>query len=88
MSKYEFKECVNDRYTVWYKDLPRVGNRIGVYKIIDLYKGNRDARFAFRYRPRKNQTQEESDNAIISKAIFYFDKKKPVFFGNRGSQSN
>ena len=85
--KYTFKEMINDRYAVWYMNFPkRQGNKIGCYKIIDLYKNNRETRFAFRYRPRENQTQEQSDIAIIMNCIRNFHKHKPIFF-SRGDHS-
>lgn len=74
-NKYEIKGVINDRWAVWYKDFDKKrGNRIGVYKIIDLYSGTRKCRFAFRYKPREGQSQEVSDSLIISNCIGNFNK--------------
>lgn len=86
--KYEFKETVYDRYAVWYLDFPKKkGSKIGCYRIIDLYKGTRETRFAFRYKPREGQTQEQSDVAIISNCIKNFYKPK-VYAGTRARFGN
>lgn len=87
--KYNFENIMYDKYAIWYMPFPkRKGNRIGVYKIIDLYKDNRETRFAFRYKPREGQTQEQSDNLIIMNCIKNFYKQK-IFLGtkfeNRGN---
>ena len=83
--KYQFKTVLYDRWAVWYKDFEqKKGNRIGCYKIIDLYAGTREHRLAIRYTPRKDQTQEQSDNAIIGYAIHSFYKRK-IYMGNRTS---
>lgn len=85
MNKYKFKELQEDRWVIWYKELENQGNRIGVYKIFDAYKnGRKNARFAVRYKPRKGQTQTESDNLILAKTIRDFYKQKPIFFSKRG----
>jgi len=80
---YKIDRVVYDRYAVWYKhfDKPE-GKKIGVYKILDLYKGNRKAKVAYRYLPRKGQSQEQSDNIIISNTIHLFSKSKGGFRGN------
>jgi hypothetical protein len=86
--KYKFEKVVNEKYAVWYMAFPkRKGNRIGVYKILDLYKGTRECRFAFRYRPREGQTQEQSDNAIIMNCVSNFYRSK-AFMGNRSVRGN
>jgi len=85
MSKrYEFLEVKNDRYAIWYLDFgPTKRNKIGCYKIIDLYSHCRKYKYAFRFKPREGQSQEVSDSLIISNAIHYFNKEKNVFSGNR-----
>ena len=52
-------------------------NKIGVYRIIDLYSSNKETRFAFRYKHRENQTQEQSDNSILMNCINNFYKTNP-----------
>ncbi len=88
-NKYEFKELVYDKYAIWYKEIQKKGNKIGVYKIIDAASGIRETRFAFRYKPREGQTQEQSDSLIISRAIhnFYKPKNTIKFRGDRGYEN-
>ena len=73
-NKYTIQGVMNDRWVIWYKDLKKKGNKIGIYKIIDLNNGKKTARFAVRYKPRENQTQEVSDSLIISNCIANFYK--------------
>ena len=74
--KYKLEKIINDRYVVWYMPFPKKkGNRIGVYKIYDLYSTARNARFAFRYTAREGQSQLMSDDNIISTTIANFNKK-------------
>ena len=83
MSKYKIDKVVYDRWAVWYKEFDKQdGKKIGVYKIIDLYSGTRKSRIAIRYLPRKGQTQEQSDTAIINNTIHFFYKSRNVFRGN------
>ena len=86
--RYNLKEIINDRWAIWYIQFPkRKGNRIGCYKIIDLYKPVRTYKYAFRYKPREGQTQEQSDNAIIMNCIRGFYRPK-VYIGNRIERGN
>lgn len=86
MNKYKIEKVMYDRWAVWYMGFEKPqGKKIGVYKIIDLYKNTRETRFAFRYMPRKGQTQEQSDNAIISAAIHFFYKDKNAFRGTHAA---
>ena len=86
MSKYKIDRIMYDRWAVWYKEFDKQdGKKIGVYKIIDLYKGTREARTTFRYLPRTGQTQEQSDEAIINNKIANFYKTKKLFRGNNDS---
>ena len=88
MNKYKIESVLYDRWAVWYKMFPKnKGARIGVYKVIDLYSGTRNTKFAFRYKPREGQSQEQSDNLILSNCIRNFYKKK-IFMGTRGSSSS
>jgi len=88
MNKYVFKEVLYDRWAVWYKDFnKKKGSKIGVYKIIDLYSGTREKKFAFRYLPREDQTQEQSDNLILSNATRNFYRKK-IYMGIRGNSNS
>ena len=85
---YKFEQVINDRYAIWYLAFPkRKGNRIGVYKLIDLYKPTRETRFAFRYRPREGQTQDQSDNAILVNCIRNFYKQK-IYLGTKFERGN
>ena len=85
--KYKFNKVFNDRWSIWYKELPKRGARIGVYKIFDLYAKTRTYRYAFRYKPRENQTQEGSDTNIIMNCIHNFYKKK-VYMGTKNEGGN
>lgn len=85
--KYQFDRVINDRWSVWYKELPKRGARIGVYKIFDLFAKTRTYRFALRYKPRENQTQEASDIAILMNGIHNFYKKK-VFMGTKNESGS
>ncbi len=83
MNRYKIQEIIRDRYAVWYMSFSKKkGKRIGCYKVVDLYSGTRTTRFAFRYLPREGQTQEQSDNMILTNCIFNFYRKK-IFMGNR-----
>ena len=74
--KYKLEKIVNDRYTVWYMPFQKKkSSRIGVYKIYDLYKVSKDARFAFRYTAKEGQSQAMLDDSIISNVITNFNKK-------------
>ena len=74
-NKYEFVYVMNDRWAIWYKHFNKSYKaRIGVYKIVDLYSGTRKCRFAFRYKPRQGQTQDQSDALIIMNCINNFTK--------------
>lgn len=86
MNKYKIDRVMYDRWAVWYKDFEKPeGKKIGVYKIIDLYSGTREARTTFRYLPREGQTQEQSDMAIIVNKIHMFYKSKKMFRGNNNN---
>lgn len=81
--RYKIEKIINERYAVWYMAFPKKkGNRIGVYRIIDLYSNNRETRFAFRYLPREGQTQDQSDDLILVNSIYNFYKKR-VFFNKK-----
>lgn len=75
---YKIDKVINDRFVVWYMDFKqKKKNKIGVYRIIDLYSSNKETRFAFRYKHRENQTQEQSDNSILMNCINNFYKTNP-----------
>lgn len=79
MKKYKIINVVNDKWAVWYYQFPkRKGNRIGCYKIVDLQSGIRESRFAFRYKPREGQSQEQSDNLIVMNCIRSFYRPKMI----------
>ncbi len=85
--KYKFKELRDDRWAIWYKEFENAGNKLGAYKIYDLYKNAKNARIGIRYKARKGQSQDESDRLILSNLISNFYKKKPIFF-NCGDHSS
>lgn len=71
--KYKIDKIINDRYAVWYMDFEKEKGKLGVYRIVDLYPGNRDTRFAFRWKVKgKDKTQEQLDNMAIEIAIKKF----------------
>lgn len=79
MNKYKIVKVVNDKWAVWYYQFPkRKGSRIGCYKIVDLQSGIREARFAFRHKPREGQSQEQSDDLIIMSCIRGFYRPKMI----------
>jgi hypothetical protein len=81
MSRYKLKEVKDDRWAIWYLDFGTTKrNKLGCYKIFDLYSSCRKYKFAFRYKPREGQTQVQSDNAIIDRTIFNFNKPRNTFF--------
>ena len=87
-SGYTFDRIVYDRYVIYYKDFKkRKGSKIGVYKILDLWKASRKYKFAFRYKPREGQTQEQSDNMILTNCIRNFYKRK-IYLGTRGERDS
>jgi len=81
-TRYVVNRTIDGRWVVWYKDFkPKQKNKLGVYKIYDCYKDSKkNARFAIRYIAKKDQSQEDSDNLVISKVIANFYKSKPVKF--------
>lgn len=83
--KYKFDRVVNDRWAVWYKDITNSRNKLGVWRIIDLYPGTRPTKFAFRWKVKGDKTQEQLDELIVSGAIRYFYKKKDMFSGDRAN---
>ena len=85
MNKYKIQEVIRDRYAVWYMPFDKKkGKKIGCYKVVDLYSGTRNTRFAFRYLPREGQTQEQSDNLILANCISNFYRRK-IFMGTRSA---
>ena len=87
-NKYEIKGVINDRWAVWYKDFDKKrGNRIGVYKIVDLYSGTRETKFVFRWKVKGNKTQEVFDEQLIAGGIRNFYKNKNTFYGTHGLEN-
>lgn len=74
-SRYDIDRVVNDRWAVWYLPFENNRSKLGCYKIIDLYPGNRTCRFAFRWKVKGTEkTQEELDKQIIDNTIKFFYK--------------
>ena len=89
--KYKIDRVINDRYAVWYMNFDEGKNKLGVYRIIDLYKGNRDTRFAIRLKARgkdKNKRQEQLDSLAIDNAIRRFGNKQYNRFNRTKPQMN
>lgn len=78
MSKgYKIEKVVNRRFAVWYKETPNDWGKLGVWKIIDLFPGNRNTKFAYRWKVKGHEkTQEQLDEQILGNAIRFFNKKK------------
>lgn len=86
MSKrYNIDRVVNGRWAVWYMDIPRSRNKLGVWKIIDLYAGTRPTKFVFRWKVKGNKTQEVFDEQLIAGGIRSFYKNKNTFYGTHGA---
>lgn len=83
--RYNIDRIVYDRYAVWYMDIPKSKNKLGVYKIIDLFTGTRPTRYAFRWKVKGDKPQEIFDNQLISKAIYNFYKNKNQFLGTHAT---
>ncbi len=85
--KYKIDRVIDDRYAVWYMDFKNDKGKLGIYRVIDLYPGNRDTRFAIRWKVKgKEKSQEQLDNMIIENAIRKFGNKRGNRFNNRRSQ--
>ena len=84
MSKrYNFEKIINNRYSVWYMNIPNGRGKLGVWKIIDLYSGTRATRFAFRWKVKgKEKTQEQLDAQILMGAVKRFYRRN-IYRGNR-----
>lgn len=85
--KYKINKVIDDRYAVWYMDFEKDKNKLGIYRVIDLYPGNRDTRFAIRWKVKgKEKTQEQLDEIIIDNAIKKFGNKRGGRFYYRRPQ--
>lgn len=89
MSKrYNIEKVVYGRWAVWYMEIPKDRSKLGVWKIIDLYSGTRETRFAFRKRVKGTEkTQEQLDEQILMGAIRRFYKKK-IYQGTQFENQN
>ncbi len=86
--RYEISTVMYDRYAVWYMKLPKSKNKLGVWKIIDLFPGTRPTRFAFRWKVKgKEKTQEQLDIQMLGGAIRNFHKDTNMFRGNRSVEN-
>ena len=85
---YKFDRVVNDRWAIWYKEITNSKNKLGVWKVIDLYPSTRPTKFAFRWKVKGDKTQEMLDEQIVSGAIrFFYKKRDNIFRGNRANGS-
>ena len=79
--KYKIDKIINNRWAIWYMEIPKSKNKLGVWRIIDLYSGVRTTRFAFRWKVKGDKPQEIFDNQLISKAIHNFYRDPNQFRG-------
>lgn len=85
--RYKINKVIDDRYAVWYMDFEKDKNKLGIYRVIDLYPGNRDTRFAIRWKVKgKEKTQEQLDEIVIDNAIKKFGNKRSGRFYSRRPQ--
>lgn len=87
MKRYNIDRVVNGRWAVWYMDIPRSRNKLGVWRIIDLYSGTRKTKFVFRWKVKGNKTQEVFDEQLIAGGIRNFYKNKNTFYGTHGLEN-
>lgn len=85
--KYKIDRIVNDRYAVWRMDFEEEKNKLGIYRIIDLYKGNRDTRFSIRWKARGNKDQEQLDTLAIENGIKRFGNIRVNRYVNKRVQT-
>lgn len=82
-NKYTIEQVINGRWAVWYKNFPNGKYKLGVWKIIDLYSGTREKRFAFKKKVKGTEkTQEQLNEQIVSGTIHRFYRKNTY----RGTQ--
>ena len=82
--KYKIEKIVNDRWAVWFMDIENSKNKLGVWRIIDLYSGTRNTRFAFKWKPRENSKRPQfTDDQIITHTIKNFYRDNNIFLGNK-----
>ena len=87
MKKYKIDRVVNERWAVWYMEIPKSRNKLGMYRIIDLYSGTRETRFAPRWKVKGDKTQEVFDNQLIFRAIRNFYKDPNQFQGTSSMEN-
>ena len=88
-TKYKLDKIINNRYAIWYKDILNDKNKIGVWKIIDLYSESIFKKFAFRLKVKgKNKSQEELDNQILNNTIKNFYKSNNIFYEKNNKRRN
>lgn len=80
---YKFEKIMYDRYAVWYMDIPNHKNKLGVWRVIDLYPGTRPTRFAFKWKVRgKDKTQEQLNDIVLNNLTRNFYKTASALCGN------
>ena len=86
--KYKFNRLMFDRYAVWYMETPKDKSKLGVWKIIDCFNGNKQNKFAFRWKAKdKNKIQEQLDEQILNNTTRNFYKSNNIFSGNRSTEN-
>lgn len=86
--KYKFDKLMLDRYAVWYMEIPKDKNKLGVWKIIDCFPGTKPTKFAFRWKVKdKDKTQEQLDKQILNNTTRNFCKSNNIFRGNRSTEN-
>lgn len=86
--KYKFDRLIFDRYAVWYMEIPKDKNKLGVWKIIDCFPGTKPTKFVFRWKAKdKNKIQEQLDEQILNNTTRNFYKSNNIFRGNRSIEN-
>jgi hypothetical protein len=87
---YKFDRVVDERWAVWYKEIKRSKNKLGVWRIIDLYSTGKNLKFAFRWKVKGDEkTQEQLDQQIVMGAIRNFYKvrgSRPLTFAQPATE--
>jgi hypothetical protein len=83
MKRYNIDRVINNRWAVWYMEIPHSRNKLGVWKIIDLFPGTRPTKYIFRWKVKGAKTQEVFDEQLINGCIRNFYRNKNQFLGTK-----